>query len=86
MEQQNACNGEFLKILEVCEQLKETLDLCRAGRKNLSTAEKQFSTSLNILANYRKRRLAQNLLNNLITIKKLVSHSVFVKIYIIVRF
>lgn len=71
LEHQTACNGEFLKILEVCEKLRETLDLCRVGRKNLSVAEKQFSTSLSILANYRKRRLAQNLLNNLITIRKL---------------
>lgn len=71
LEHQNACNDEFLKIVQVCETLKQTLDLCRGARKNLNTAEKQFSTSLNILANYRKRRLAQNLLSNLSTIKTL---------------
>lgn len=72
LEHQTSCNEEFLKILEICGKLKETLELCRAGRKNLNTAEKQFSTSLSILANYRKRRLAQNLLNDLNMIKKLV--------------
>lgn len=72
LEHQNGCNEEFLKILEICQKLQETLNLCRAGRKNLNVAEKQFSTSLSILANYRKRRLAQNLLNNLNTIKTLV--------------
>lgn len=72
LEHQNACNVEFLRILEIHEELKQTLELCRYGRKNLCVAEKQFSTSLNVLANYRKRRYAQNLLSNLITIKKLV--------------
>lgn len=71
LEHQNACNEEFLKVLEVCETLKDTLALCRGARSNLSAAERQFSTSLSILANYRKRRLAQNLLNDLSTIKKL---------------
>lgn len=74
LEHQNSCNEEFQKILEITEKLKETLELCQEGRKNLNIAERQFSTSLSILANYRKRRLAQNLLNNLNTIKKLVGN------------
>lgn len=75
LEHQNASNEEFKKVLEICERLKETLDLCRSSRRELNIAERQFSTSLTILANYRKRRFAQNLLNNLKTIKKLVRAS-----------
>lgn len=72
LEHQSACNGEFLKICEINEKLKETLVLCLNGRKELNVAEKQFSSSLSILANYRKRKLMQNLLRNLKTIKTLV--------------
>lgn len=72
LEHQSSCNEEFLKVLEICEQLTATLNLCKSGRKELNIAERQFSTSLSILANYRKRKLAQNLLNNLNTIKQLV--------------
>lgn len=74
LEHQAANNEEFKNMLEILEKVKETLELCRSGRKELSVAEKQFSTSLGILANYRKRKLAQNLLNNLKTIKKLVKY------------
>lgn len=72
LEHQNGCNGEFEKILEILDQVHETLELCRSSRKELSVAGKQFSASLSILANYRKRKLAQNLLNNLTMIKTLV--------------
>lgn len=72
LEQQNACSEEFLKIVDICNELKETLQLCRASRKDLNIAERQFSVSLGILANYRKRRLAQNLLDDLNVIKNLV--------------
>lgn len=60
-------------MLEVRDKLAETLELCRSSRYELKIAEKQFSTSLSILANYRKRKLVQNLLNNLNTIKTLVN-------------
>lgn len=73
LENQNSSNEEFKEILQICQKLSETLKLCQSGRSELDVAERQFSTSLSILANYRKRRLAQNLLNNLSTIKKLVS-------------
>ncbi|XP_049824964.1 syndetin isoform X2 [Aethina tumida] len=73
LEHQNGCNGEFEKILEILGQVHETLELCRSSRKELSVAGKQFSASLSILANYRKRKLAQNLLNNLTMIKTLYS-------------
>lgn len=72
LEHQNDCNEEFKRILDVLEQVKSALELCKTSRKELCIAGKQFSTSLGILANYRKRKLAQNLLNNLKTIKSLV--------------
>ncbi|KAF2896789.1 hypothetical protein ILUMI_09384 [Ignelater luminosus] len=71
LEQQSVCNEEFERVLEVRDKLAETLELCRSSRYELKIAEKQFSTSLSILANYRKRKLVQNLLNNLNTIKTL---------------
>lgn len=74
LEHQARCNEEFLKIVEIKDVLLETLSSCQNSRKELDVAEKQFSTSLSILANYRKRKLVQNLLHNLNTIKTLVSY------------
>lgn len=73
LEHQNSCNAEFENMTEILEQVKITLELCRNSRKELRSAGKQFSSSLLILANYRKRKIAQNLLNNLNMIKDLVS-------------
>ncbi|KAJ8933780.1 hypothetical protein NQ314_013816 [Rhamnusium bicolor] len=73
LEHQNGCNSEFDKVAEILEQVRRTLELCRTSRKELKIAGKQFSASLGILANYRKRKLAQNLLNNLNMIKDLHS-------------
>ncbi|CAH1989145.1 unnamed protein product [Acanthoscelides obtectus] len=73
LEHQNGCNAEYEKMVEILEQLKIALDLCRNSRKELNIAGKQFTYSLGILANYRKRKLAQNLLNNLMMIKNLHS-------------
>lgn len=74
LEHQNGCNSEFEKIQDILEQVKVVLELCRNSRKELKIGGKQFSASLGILANYRKRKLAQNLLNNLKMIKDLVSY------------
>lgn len=76
LEHQNGCNEEFKKIQEILEQIKIILELCRTSRRELKMGGSQFSASLGILANYRKRKLAQNLLNNLNMIKNLVRHSV----------
>lgn len=74
LEQQNSCKGEFNKILQLQEQLQDMLEICRIGRTDLNLAKKQFTTaSLGILANYQKRQVVQDLLNNLNTIKTLVS-------------
>lgn len=73
LEHQNGCNEEFKKIQEILEQIKAILELCRTSRKELKIGGSQFSASMGILANYRKRKLAQNLLNNLNMIKNLHS-------------
>ncbi|XP_060534233.1 syndetin [Cylas formicarius] len=73
LEHQQSCSEEFNRVREILEQVGDTLELCRDTRKHLSVAGKQFSSSLGILANYRKRKLAQILLNNLNMIKNLYS-------------
>lgn len=72
LEHQNLCNDEFLNVVDIKDKLGDTLALCRNSRHELNVAETQFSTSLSILANYRKRKLVNNLLKNLNTIKTLV--------------
>ncbi|XP_053983374.1 syndetin isoform X1 [Hylaeus volcanicus] len=72
LQKQNACKKEFEKILLIQEQLQDILKICRMGRADLKLAEKQFTTaSLGILANYQKRQIVEELLNNLNTIKTL---------------
>ena len=74
LQKQNACNVEFDKILLIQEELQDMLEICRMGRADLKLAERQFTTaSLGILANYKKRQIIEELLNNLNTIKTLVS-------------
>ncbi|XP_076670628.1 vacuolar protein sorting 50 [Andrena cerasifolii] len=70
--EQSACKKEFEKILLIQEELQDVLEICRMGRADLKLAEKQFTTaSLGILANYQKRQIVEELLNNLNTIKTL---------------
>lgn len=74
LQKQTACKKEFDKILMIQEQLQDVLEICRMGRADLKLAERQFTTaSLGILANYQKRQIVEELLNNLNTIKTLVS-------------
>lgn len=74
LQKQSACNKEFAKILLIQEQLQDVLEICRMGRADLKLAERQFTTaSLGILANYQKRQIVEELLNNLNTIKTLVN-------------
>ncbi|XP_020295336.1 syndetin isoform X2 [Pseudomyrmex gracilis] len=71
-EKQSACNSEVEKIQLLEQQLQDVLEICRIGRADLQSAKRQFTTaSLGILANYRKRQVVQELLNNLNTIKTL---------------
>lgn len=72
LQKQNACNVEFDKILLIQEELQDMLEICRMGRADLKLAERQFTTaSLGILANYKRRQIIEELLNNLNTIKTL---------------
>ncbi|XP_017890539.1 syndetin [Ceratina calcarata] len=72
LQKQNACKKEFGNILLIQEQLQDVLEICRMGRADLKLAERQFTTaSLGILANYKKRQIVEELLNNLNTIKTL---------------
>ncbi|XP_008194931.2 syndetin [Tribolium castaneum] len=71
LEHQSGCNTEFDKVLEILEQVKDTLQECKTSRRHLKVAADQFRASLELLANYRKRKIAQNLLNNLKMIKYL---------------
>jgi hypothetical protein len=73
LEHQSGCNAEFEKVLEILEQVRDTLEQCKDSRKHLNVAANQFKACLGLLANYRKRKLAQNLLNNLKMIKHLHS-------------
>lgn len=74
MQKQFACNTEFENILKLQEKLQDVLEICKMGRSDLKLAKEQFTTaSLGILANYRKRQTVEDLLNNLNTIKTLVS-------------
>lgn len=72
LQKQSACNTEFDKILQLQEQLQGVLEICRMGRADLQLAKTQFTTaSLGILANYQRRQVVEELLNNLNTIKTL---------------
>lgn len=69
---QRACNEEFERIQSLQSLLRETLSVCREGRSKLNVGKQQLTTtSLGILANYRKRQLLRDLLNSLSTIKTL---------------
>ncbi|XP_012280737.1 syndetin isoform X2 [Orussus abietinus] len=72
LRKQNACKGEFEKVLMLQKQLQDMINICRVGRTDLLVAKSQFTTTgLGVLANYRKRLVVQELLSNLSTIKTL---------------
>lgn len=59
---------------ELQQKLCETLTICQTARSHLSKGQKSFTTaSLGILSNYRKRKIVQDLLRSLNTIKTLVN-------------
>ncbi|XP_066595133.1 syndetin isoform X2 [Prorops nasuta] len=72
LQKQNSYEQEFQKILSIQSQLRQILEICRIGRNDLKLAKRQFTTaSLGILANYRKRRVIEDLLDSLNTVKTL---------------
>ncbi|XP_046985077.1 syndetin [Schistocerca americana] len=73
LQKQSQRHDEVARILEIQQQLQAALRLCREGRTSLSGAKSQFTTtSLGILANYRKKQTLRGLLHSLNTIKTLL--------------
>lgn len=75
LERRSACNIEFAAINETQKQLEESLWTCRKARSYLNYAKQNLTTtSLEILASYRKREILKELLSTLQAINKLVSY------------
>ncbi|XP_059223525.1 syndetin [Stomoxys calcitrans] len=80
LEQRSACNVEFAAINETQKELEESLWTCRKARSYLNYAKQNLTTtSLEILASYRKREILKELLSTLQAIKKLKSTDVEVQ-------
>ncbi|XP_036319292.1 syndetin [Rhagoletis pomonella] len=80
LEQRSACNEEFATISDIQKELEESLWTCRKARSYLNFAKVNLTTtSLEILASYRKREILKELLNSLDAIKKLKSTDVEVQ-------
>ncbi|XP_037908904.1 syndetin isoform X2 [Hermetia illucens] len=70
LEQRSSCNEEFQRIGDAEKELEEALWVCRKARSYLSYAKKHLTTtSLEILATYRKREILLDLLKSLNAIK-----------------
>jgi len=62
------------RVREIEDDLEAAIFTCKESRADMAIAKQQFTTkSLGILANYRKRQAALNLLSSLRTIDTLVS-------------
>ena len=73
LEKQSRCKAEMENVAKIQEQLQESLGVCKMAREGLSTASGDFtSSSLGILAAYRRRQQIQKLLHDLNIIKTLV--------------
>lgn len=74
LDQRAACNDEFSEINETQNKLNESLLVVRNARSNLSFARTNLTTtSLEILATYKKREILQDLVKTLHTIKRMKS-------------
>ncbi|KAH8401503.1 hypothetical protein KR009_005924 [Drosophila setifemur] len=72
LEQRNACSSEFASINETQKKLEESLWTCQKARSYLNFARTNLTTtSLEILASYRKREVLKEVLDTLVAIKKL---------------
>ncbi|KAH8277774.1 hypothetical protein KR018_006543 [Drosophila ironensis] len=72
LEQRNACSTEFAAINETQKRLEESLWTCQKARSYLNFARTNLTTtSLEILASYRKREVLKEVLDTLVAIKKL---------------
>ncbi|XP_017148549.1 syndetin [Drosophila miranda] len=72
LEQRNACSSEFSAINDTQKKLEESLWTCQKARSYLNFARTNLTTtSLEILASYRKREVLKEVLDTLMAIKKL---------------
>ncbi|KAH8297497.1 hypothetical protein KR044_013452 [Drosophila immigrans] len=72
LEQRNSCSTEFQAINETQKKLEESLWTCQKARSYLNYARTNLTTtSLEILASYRKREVIKEVLHTLLAIKKL---------------
>ncbi|XP_030378131.1 syndetin isoform X2 [Scaptodrosophila lebanonensis] len=72
LEQRNACSNEFVAINDTQKKLEESLWTCQKARSYLNYARTNLTTtSLEILASYRKREVLKDVLDTLCAIKKL---------------
>lgn len=61
------------RMQDLQQSLVEALSVCQNARSKLNKGQKSFTTaSLSILSNYRKRKIVQDVLKSLNTIKTLV--------------
>ncbi|XP_063704736.1 syndetin [Culicoides brevitarsis] len=72
LDQRTACTSEFQDIDETQKKLQESVWTCQKARSYLNYAKQQLTTSsLEILAAYRKREIILNLLQTLRTLKQI---------------
>ena len=72
LEKQGDCSAQLEDMVEVQAALLDGLATCRAGRQGLARAQEQFvSCSLGILAGWRRRQQALQLISHLETIRTL---------------
>jgi hypothetical protein len=65
-------------VREIEDDLEAAIFVCKESRSDMAIAKQQFTTkSLGILANYRKRQAALNLLSSLRTIDTLVRKGIW---------
>jgi hypothetical protein len=72
LEKQGDCGRQLEEMVQVQADLQGSLSTCRAGREGLGRAQRQFvNCSLGILARWRRRQQALQLLSKLETIRTL---------------
>lgn len=79
LEQRNACSSEFAAINDTQKKLEESLWTCQKARSYLNFARTNLTTtSLEILASYRKREVLKEVLDTLVAIKRLVRNELMI--------
>lgn len=72
MEKEGAYGDELKRVMDIQQQLSETLHVCRQARDGFAKSRKDFTcASLGIVASYRRREKLRSVLKSLSTIKTL---------------